>query len=120
MANECAYKMKIKGSKESCEEWLKRMEDDNAVNFEGFYDAFKFGEGGTDDDYYMKIGGECAWSLQHCNGDDDSFGQNSKELNITMEAFSYEPYEEFTEHYLYRNGVCEIDECGSIFPDFAI
>ena len=41
----------------------------------------------------------------------DLFEINSKELNVTMEAYSSEPGCAFQEHYIYNHGECLEEEC---------
>lgn len=65
----------------------------------------------------MTICGDCAWSLESCcrtsgySEGVDLFEVNTKELHITMEAWSTEPGMAFQEHYIYNNGECQLDEC---------
>lgn len=117
MANNCYYEMKIKGARSNCEEWVKRMKRKGESN--NFYRIFSvdvFEEGNCDDSYYMKLCGDCAWSLEHCcrtSGcpEVDLFCINTKELNLTMEAYSEECGYCFQEHYLYIKGKCVANEC---------
>ena len=119
MANYCQYEMKIKGTRENCEQWLKRMRSYDEPNH--FFRLFKpvciTEEGGSGSEHYMILYGDCAWSLESCcrtsgySGGKDLFAENSRELNITMEAYSEEPGIGFQEHFIYRNGECIADEC---------
>ena len=117
MPNYCFYSMKIKGTKKSCEEWLYKMRYYNHNNhFYRIFEADIIDEGGYENDYYMVISGNCAWSLESCcrgsgYAESDLFAINSKELRIIMEAYSEEPGCCFQEHYVYKKGECEVDEC---------
>lgn len=119
MANNCYYEMMIKGSKENCRKWLRKMKSyDEPNHFWRIFDATVYDEQGTDDEYYINIMGDCAWSLESCcrtsgysNGV-DLFAVNTKELNICMEAYSREEGIGFEEHYIYDNdGICIVEEC---------
>lgn len=118
MANYCDYDMKIKGTKENCKKWLKKMSDCDEYNsFYGIFDAVVYDEGGTDESYYMYISGDCAWSLETCcrasgySGGIDLFAENTLELSLIMEAWSTEIGWGFQEHYIYKHGQCIVDEC---------
>lgn len=119
MPNFCWYEMKIKGSKENCYRWLKKMKSyDEHNHFWRMFDPINIDdEGGTEYDYYMKFSGDCAWSLESCcrdsgySGGVDLFAENTKDLQIKMEAYSSEPGCCFQEHYIYDNGVCIADRC---------
>ena len=118
MPNYCGYTIKIMGTKENCEKWIKKMEDYNEENhFYRIFDADVYECGGTESNYFMCISGDCAWSLESCcrasgysNGV-DLFEVNTRELNLVMEAWSEEPGIGFQEHYIYNKGECEADEC---------
>lgn len=117
MANNCFYTMKIKGSKKNCYKWLDKMRNHEEENhFWRIFNADPYEEFGTDEEYVMYIDGDCAWSLASCcleggYSNKDLFALHTKELNLEMEAYSEECGLEFAEHYLYRNGVCILDEC---------
>lgn len=121
MANNCYFEMLIKGTKESCEEWVKRMCSHNEPNH--FYRIFTCEVYESEyideakNEYMMEICGDCAWSLESCcrasgysNGI-DLFAVNTKELNLRMEVFSEETGMCFQEHYIYDRGICKADEC---------
>ena len=118
MANNCAYDMKIIGSKASCLEWLRLMTTSTSENaFHRFYEAYVYDESGTEQDYCLYITGDCAWSLDTCRSSSgkselpDLFAFNSKRLGIIMEAWSAEPGLCFQEHFIYDIGECKADEC---------
>lgn len=119
MANYCHYEMKIKGSRKNCEQWLKKMKSyDEENHFHRMFEPICIEEQGwSGSEYSMVLSGDCAWSLETCcrvsgysNGV-DLFAENSRDLHITMEAYSEEPGIGFQEHYIYRNGECIADEC---------
>lgn len=134
MANNCYYEIKVQGKKSDCEKWLKRMQSYEEPNH--FYRIFSsdvYEEGGNNEDHYIKICGDCAWSLESCcrtsgySGGVDLFAVNTKELGLRMEAYSQEEGMEFQEHYIYDKGECLADECedwtsiyydSSEFPSF--
>lgn len=119
MANNCVYDMKIVGSKESCEEWVRRMKNYDVANHFyrisscEVYAVVEEGPGvGT---VSMYISGDCVWSLYSCCVSDytegkDLFAVNTSELHIKMEAWSNESGIGFQEHYIYDNGLCIVDE----------
>lgn len=119
MPNYCYYEMMIKGTKEHCYEWLKRMKDHNEPNhFFRMFNPINVEEAGDDASYCMTLSGKCAWSLDTCcraygySEGKDLFSINTKELNIVMEAYSDEPGVGFQEHYIYNNlGECVCSEC---------
>lgn len=116
MPNLCYYEMKIKGTKENCEQWVRKMESyDEPDHFFRMFSPIECDGEGTDDDYSMKIWGDCAWSLESCcrSGytNEDLFAKNTKALNLDMEVFSQEEGCEFQEHYIYKKGECICDEC---------
>ncbi len=118
MPNYCYYEMKVKGRKEDCYKWLSKMRSyDEENHFYRIFDADITDECGTDNDYSIIISGDCAWSLETCcrssgySGGIDLFAENSKVLNIIMEAYSQEPGCCFQEHYIYNRGRCCSDEC---------
>lgn len=127
MANDCYYEMMIQGNRRDCEQWIKRMESyDEPNHFYRIHSSDIYEEGGNDDDYYIKVSGDCAWSLESCcrtsgySDGIDLFAVNTKELNLRMEAYSQEEGIGFQEHYIYDKGECIADECEdwtSIFYD---
>lgn len=118
MANNCYYEMKVQGKKSDCEEWLKRMRSYEEPNhFWRIFSSDVYEECGDNEDYYIKICGDCAWSLESCcrtsgySGGVDLFAVNTKELNLRMEAYSQEEGFGFQEHYIYDKGECLAAEC---------
>lgn len=115
MPNYCEYEMKIKGSKEALEEFIK-LDDYEIDNH--FYRMFGYENTGIEqvegDIYETVIYGDCAWSICTCciDGypDKDLFAYHTGRLNLTLECFSREPGMCFEEHYIYVNGVCALDE----------
>lgn len=119
MANNCYYEMMICGRRQDCREWLRRMRSDDEPNhfWRMYKDLVFYDKSGDDENFSMKIAGECAWSLETCcrasgySKGIDLFAVNTKELNIVMEAYSQEEGMGFQEHYYYDKGECKIAEC---------
>lgn len=117
MPNTCYYEMKVRGTKKNCEEWYRKMQsDDDPDRFRRIFAAMIYDEWGTEEDYYMLISGDCAWSLDTCCRSSgyagrDLFEINSRQLNVTMEAYSEEPGIGFQEHYIYKRGKCLASDC---------
>jgi hypothetical protein len=114
--------MKIIGSQEGCDNFVKRLSSyDEPNHFWRIFEADVYDrEDVGDSEIALYIGGYCAWSLESCcrasgysNGA-DLFAKNTKELHIKMEAWSREPGVQFEEHYVYDNGKCILDECKNI------
>lgn len=117
MANDCWYDMKIKGKKENCQKWIKKMEDYNEPNhFWRFFNVNIYTEWEEDDQYCYRITGDCAWSIESCcrSGYTDGVDLleiNSRELDLEVEIYSEEPGFDFAEHYIYDKGDCLEAEC---------
>jgi len=114
MANNCFYTMKVNGTKENREAWVKKMKDyDEPDHFYRIFSADVYDE--DDDSTY--ISGDCAWSIETCcrgsgySGGDDLLAKNTKDLGLSVEIWSEEPGMAFQEHYIYNKGECEADEC---------
>lgn len=118
MPNYCLYRMKIKGTKENCYKWFEKMKTYEVPNhFYRMFDPIAVNEEtGTENEYTMEFEGYCAWSLESCcrasgySEGIDLFEVNTKDLNLTMEAYSQELGLGFEEHYMYDKGNCVIDE----------
>lgn len=118
MANNCEYSIKIKGTRENCYKFLNKMTDyDEPNHFYRMFSAIDSAEEGTDDNFEMRIYGDCAWSLESCcrasgysNGV-DLFAVNTKDLDLELEAWSRETGFDFDEHYIYKKGECLESEC---------
>ena len=128
MANNCYFEIRIKGSKKSCDAWVKRMKSYEETNH--FYRIFSCDVYLSEyvdkakDEYVMEMCGDCAWSLESCcrqsgySGGIDLFAVNTAELNLKMEAFSEETGMCFQEHYIYEYGVCKKEICVPFYEYF--
>lgn len=123
MANNCDYSMKIVGTKENCERFVRKLESYEEPNhFWRFFSVDVYDESDAYDEpidknnYEIYICGDCAWSLETCcrasgySDGIDLFEVNTKELELKLEAWSEEPGIGFQEHYIYDNGECLTDE----------
>lgn len=141
MPNYCDYAMKIKGSKRVIERVVKCLTTDYDYSkrkpaehkhffrvFEAWFnnnkDEMKRNEDGT---YTLQVNGYCAWSVHSCmcsgahtyyedckkEHPNNFMGTTLKEQskNCEIEVFSEEPGCMFSEHYLFKNGKCLIDDC---------
>ena len=137
MPNYCDYEMKIKGKKRALNRVMECLKADYNYNegkpshkhffrvFDVFCDdGFQENEDGT---YTLFVYGYCAWSVFSCmcKGEHTYYndckkaypnlfmGTNLKEQskNCIIEVFSEEEGMEFSEHYLFENGKCLIDDC---------
>lgn len=117
MANNCYFDMKIKGGKENCFKFFKKMESYDEENHFYRINPEIYDEGFEDGEYHLCINGDCAWSIETCcrasgyaNGK-DLFEINTHDLGLKLEVFSEEPGCDFQEHYVYENGHCLENEC---------
>jgi hypothetical protein len=140
MPNYCDYEMKIRGSKSA----IQRVVDCLKANYnysEGkpehkhFFRVFEaevseLVKVDGEDNYEALIWGYCAWSVYSCmcKGEhtyydslekdypDLFMGTNLEEQSkdCTIEVFSEEEGIGFSEHYLFENGQCLIDDCCDI------
>lgn len=137
MPNLCDYDMKIKGSKEA----IQRVIDCLKANYdyeEGkpahkhFFRVFDC----YDEDEFMDEGngifskyvfGDCAWAINCCmiSGYYEEVKKNHPKIfmgttlaeqskDCEIEVFSEEPGCCFSEHYIYKNGECLLDDCVEI------
>lgn len=131
MANDCEYEMRITGSKETIERVFQCLTGDynyeeGKPSHEHFFRIFSAtkeelteNEDGT---YTQVIYGDCAWSVASCMLDgafsyyecvkkdhpEIFMGTTLKEQSkdCIIEVFSEEPGMGFSEHYIFKNGVC--------------
>lgn len=140
MPNYCNYEMKVKGSKKAIQRVVKCLEADYNYSlgikpekhffrvFDVYYDKPYKNEDGT---YTLIIGGYCAWSVYSAmldTGDTSYYGSlkhdyptifngttlEEQSKNCEIEVFSEEEGMGFSEHYLFKNGKCLIDETADI------
>lgn len=143
MANKCHYEMKIKGSKESVQTFIRYAEATYYIAGNKIVsddDRYFFGmeveekserevEGMTDE-VVATIKGYCRWSIHSClfEGIHTSFSdyqkrcenfrgitllEASETLGVTVEVYSAET--DFMEHFLVKNGELLIEDC---FDDY--
>ena len=136
MPNYCNYEMKIKGSKKKIQEVIDTLKADynygigkpEHKHLFRVFDVFEeeMVEEGNNT-YSMFIAGLCAWSVYSCmcSGEhtyyndlkerfpDIFMGTTLQELSrdCIIEVFSEEEGMEFSEHYIFENGVCVLDDC---------
>lgn len=140
MPNYCNFDMKIKGSKNAIKRVIDCLKADynyqvgkpthkhmfRVFDVEDESDLVK----NTDGTYTKYLYGDCAWSVFSCmcSGEHTYYNdckkahpdifmgttleEQSKDCEI--EVFSEEEGMAFSEHYLYRNGKLEIDDCEDI------
>lgn len=134
MPNYCNFEMKVTGTKENVEEFIRVINADYYIDKDGhcdcdrhfwrIFEADVFKESFENNYGYIKIDGYCAWSVYSCmcdgedtyneispNGGGTSLQKESEILNLTIEVFSVEPGLEFVEHFLFINGKWVINEC---------
>ena len=118
MANVCTFHMLVRGRKADCirlfEEGLRQC-----------YDACIVHEYGPDDEYSMRIDGECRWSVTNSfiadDCEDGSFinktlEEKSRLLSLEVEIVGYDVSEpEWLDHYHYRNGECLRKSCPPLY-----
>ena len=137
MPNYCEYEMKIKGSKKAIERVINCLKQDYNYSkckpshkhffrvFECFDDEeFVKNEDGT---FTKFVWGDCAWSVHSCmlKGQNTYYDSVKNDFpNIFMgtdleeqskdceiEVFSEEEGCAFSEHYIFKNGKCLLDDC---------
>lgn len=94
---------------------MKSYDEEN--HFYRIFGADIFETGDEGNNYFVKICGNCAWSIESCgrasgySGGKDLFEINTRDLHLSVEVYSEEPGFEFQEHYLYKDGECIVNEC---------
>ena len=116
MANICWFEMRVRGTKENCQEMF-----DSDIPC---YDAYIDEEQGTDEDYMMYIKGECRWSVygSMVNVDEDeTLAAKAKKFNIELEVCALDESEEVHERFHYKgNEVIKENWLPSYLPDWEI
>ena len=137
MPNYCDYEMKIKGSKQAIRRVVKCLEADYNYSkgkpehrhFFRVFDVFQNGNLEKNDDgtWSLYVYGDCAWSVYSAmvSKTGESYYYACKEKypqdfmgttlleeskNCEIEVFSEEIGCMFSEHYLFKNGKCLIDD----------
>lgn len=148
MANYCYFQIKAVGLKDSLlklQEYLdasyEYKQDENGnwyENCKADKHLFRIYETQCEDgieeinenEYSIRISGECAWSVTNCMFDEEytdygkwrnsvspftfkgtTIPELSKELNLKIEIYSEETGVGFMEHYLIEDGKILIDDC---------
>lgn len=140
MPNLCSYSMKVKGTPENVQEFIKIIqanysyENGVCVDFKTkepierhlwrVFDADIFDDETENNIRVIILTGSCAWSVHSCmcsgrgtyqsdnpNKNGTTLADESKRLNLSIEVFSEEPGMCFMEHYVYVNGKEIINEC---------
>ena len=133
----CNYEMKIKGSKDAIKRVLECLKADYDYNkgkpehkhffrVLNVYDNEEMEDNG-DGTFTQFVYGYCAWSVRSCmcsggqtyyNYGKESFGENfmgtdlvEQSQDCEIEVFSEEEGMEFSEHYIFKNGECLVDDC---------
>ena len=136
MPNYCDYEMKVVGTKKQIQNVIDTLKADYDYN-EGkpthkhLFRVFDVNEGEFEKEdnglYSMYIFGYCAWSIYSCmcKGEHTYYNDVKKDFpNIFMgttlqelskgckiEVFSEEEGMEFSEHYIFDDGDCLLDDC---------
>ena len=137
MPNYCNYSMKVVGTKQNIQEFIKVIQADyNYYDMTFSYDRHMFRvfeaehdeiEERADGRFETVINGYCAWSVASCmfaagyyrdsqkshpdNFKGTTLDIESKNLNLDIEVYSEEPGCCFQEHYIIINGDIVCDEC---------
>lgn len=140
MPNYCDYEMKIRGSKDAIARVLECLKANydygmgkpEHKHFFRVFSAYENDEMENNDDgtYTLFVYGDCAWSVYSCmcSGEHTYYNdlkerypdifmgttleEQSKDCEI--EVFSEEEGMEFSEHLLYKNGECLIDDTADV------
>lgn len=138
MPNYCNYEMKIKGSKDAIKRVIECLKADynyleGKPEHKHFFRIFDV-DGDEDRPvcngngiYTQTIWGYCAWSIHSCMcRGEHSYYEDCKANNpeifmgtdlieqsqdCEIEVFGEEEGMEFSEHYVFRNGKCILDDC---------
>lgn len=111
MANNCYYNMKIIGKKDNIKEFLSRVKGEykEGKSFGRFFEADIYEEGFSPKHNlpYVRVCGDCAWSVLSCiefDVDKDLMPKTTKELKLIVEIWSEEPELGFQEHFIFDKG----------------
>ncbi len=131
MANNCFYDMRVKGTKENVEAFVKMMkmkynaDTTKEKHFWRVFSADEIDEYEADGDYVKNISGDCAWSVRTTMTEDGyakdwiakypeqctSLKEQSALKQLEIEVYSEEPGMAFMEHYHYKNGEALTEDC---------
>lgn len=134
MPNLCDYELKIRGSKEAIQRVVDCLKanynyDTGEVPHEHFFRVFSATESdlvkNKDGTFTQDIYGDCAWSVEECMVSKGGYygklkrshpklfkgttlAKQSRDCEI--EVFSEEPGMRFSEHFLFKNGNCLVND----------
>lgn len=122
MANNCFFTMRVSGREEkNIRELVNRLRGEGRIGSpwrvfsSDIVEDFTICPNRKDGLGYMRIDGDCAWSVKSSMIDcrrEQSLPSAAEELDLTIEIFSSEPGCCFQEHYLILNtGDIAIEEC---------
>ena len=141
MPNYCSYSMKVKGTHENIEQFIKIIQTDYMYNKDGacinpdtnepverhfwrVFEAYVVDDETENEVRSVIINGDCAWSVTSCmcdgrwtyqgqnpNGRGTTLKQESARLNLSIEVFSEEPGCGFMEHIVFVNGKSIVNDC---------
>lgn len=139
MPNYCNYEMKIIGSKKAIQRVVECLEanynyDEGKPSHKHFFRVFECYvedlEDNGDGTFTQFLCGDCAWSVYSCmcsgdytyfNDGKKSFGENfmgttlqEQSQDCEIEVFSEEEGMQFSEHYIFKNGECLVNDCVEI------
>lgn len=136
MPNYCEYQMRIKGSQKAINRVVACLQTDYDYSIgkpahKHFFRVFDcYDEDGFEDNkdgtFTKFVWGFCAWSVSSCmlkgqysyyDECKEDYGKNfmgttldEQSKDCTIEVFSEEPGMGFSEHYIFQNGICELDD----------
>ena len=116
MANLCSYKMKVWGTEENVQKFLRAMMWQGEYKENGVgrvYDCDVdecYSEG---DEYSAVCYGSCAWSVLTAmrNHECNNLEKLSEQLGLSIEVYAEEGGIGFQEHFCVINGEIQCDEC---------
>lgn len=115
MANNCFYRMKIVGEKGKVDELIKALDDKSERFPDGVGRVFAVCIA-EQDEKSATVEGDCAWSV---NSAMYNLPKIIEELGLSVEVYSEELGMAFEEHYLYTDGVLDLEEVEDIY-EFSI
>ena len=141
MPNYCDYEIRIKGNKKAINRVFKCLasdyyygEDNLKPSHKHFFRIFEANKGklktNEDGTYTLEVWGYCAWSVYccMCGGENTYYSYvkadhpktfmgttlEEQSEDCEIEIFSEEPGLEFSEHYVFKNGKCILDETAEV------
>lgn len=119
MANNCWYRLKVKGSKDNVEEFIRAMKWEGEYADGGVgrvfccYETPRYADA---DEVCIsaELEGDCAWSVlssMRAENNPNNIEELSKRLSLGIEVYSEEVGMEFQEHFAVLNGEIQCDDC---------